>query len=121
LERISAGKERAVRRLGFPSLLPALLITSLSAVFASAASLAAPATGKIGVVFSPGLSSQAAVERVIAAGGAPIDMGRFGNIVIAWARSSDFQNRVDAEGAWLTFNPQGLGGCLRFALSPRRE
>ena len=95
------------------SFLPALLITLSSAVIAASASLAAPPTGKVGVVFSPGLSGEDAQRRVVMAGGLPVSAGAFDNIVIAWAETADFQSNIREEGAWLIFDPQGLGGCLR--------
>ncbi|MEZ5934324.1 MAG: hypothetical protein R3F54_20770 [Alphaproteobacteria bacterium] len=94
-------------------LLPALLITLSSAVLAGATSLGAPASGKVGIVFSPGLPEAEAVRRVVAAGGLPINVGAFENIVVAWAESPGFPSRVRDEGAWLVVDPQSLGGCLR--------
>ena len=105
--------EKTAHRVGLAPILPALLITLSSAAIAGAASLSAPASGKVGIVFYPGLSSEEVARRVISAGGLPIDVGTFENIVVAWADSPTFGRRVRNEGAWLTFDPQGLGGCLR--------
>lgn len=113
MEVAEKGVGRASYGISFTSILPALLITLSSAVIASAASLAAPASGKVGVIFSPGLSGEEATQRVVAAGGLPVDIGTFDNIVVAWVENPTFGERIEEEGAWLTFDPLGLGGCLR--------
>ena len=109
----SKDTKQAAPWLSLMPVLPALFIMFSSAVFAGAASIAAPANGKVGIVFAPGMSSEEAARRVIAAGGLPVDIGAFDNIVVAWAEGPTFARQVERQGAWLTFDPQGLGGCLR--------
>ncbi|MEM8952129.1 MAG: hypothetical protein AAGC99_22705 [Pseudomonadota bacterium] len=101
------------RRIRLSSFLPALLITLFSAALAGAASVGASENGKVGIIFPPGVSSEEGLRRVIAAGGLPIDVGAFDNIVIAWAESPAFQTLIKNEGAWFIVDPDGFGGCLR--------
>ncbi len=104
---------QSAHRRDVTPILPAIMITLASAMLAGTATLAAPESGKIGVVFAPGLASDEGVRRVISAGGLPIDVGLFDNIVVAWAESAAFQHRIQDEGAWFLIDPQGFGGCFR--------
>ena len=108
-----AGPERVSKGLDLRPFLPAVFMTLFSAALAGAASLRVPADGMVGIVFSPGLSSEEGIRRVVAAGGLPIDVGAFDNIMVAWAESPTFQSRIEDEGAWLVVDPRGFGGCLR--------
>ncbi len=93
-------------------MLPAVMITFFSSVIAVGASFAAPSTGKIGIMFSPGVSGEEAIRRTMRAGGSFVAPGAYENILVAWSQDTGFQQRIRQEGAWIVFDTRALGGCL---------
>ncbi|MET3924221.1 hypothetical protein [Devosia sp. 2618] len=67
-----------------------------------------PERGEIGVVFPPWVSQIEAFDAVIDAGGRLTAVGRFPNIVIAFALDGDFAQRVTARGALFVTAARGL-------------
>ena len=95
---------------GVLALLPAVLVTVVTAATAMAVLYAPPATGQVGVVFAPWVSETEAAGVVVAAGGKLANSSRFSNILVAVATDAGFHARVRAAGAWFTVSALGLCG-----------
>lgn len=93
-----------------PWLLPgALLAASLTAsVWLGLPS--APAGEPVAALFPPWWSPAERLSAAAAAGGAVLRSGPSG-LVVAQSSAPGFEARLRAAGAWLLFDPRGLGLC----------
>lgn len=69
---------------------------------------APPERGELAVIFPPWFSEIAAIESIMAAGGAIVGRGKFDNVIIAFASDSEFAGRVFEHGAWFLASARGL-------------
>lgn len=90
------------------AVLPALLLALASASIALAATLAAPRSGEMAVVFPPFTDELTAWSLVREAGGLIVGPTRATNIVVAYAPDDDFQNRMRQSGALFFVAAKGL-------------
>lgn len=67
-----------------------------------------PERGEIGVIFPPWVAQADALSAVLDAGGLIAGVGRFPNIVIAYAADGEFGPRVQQHGAWFVAAARGL-------------
>jgi hypothetical protein len=90
----------------------------LMAVVLRAAALAPEASGKVFVVFAPGVTQEQAFGAIAAAGGAPLRSLMGGLGWIAHDEAAGFVGRLEAGGALAAFSgaPGGLSlaGCFAF-------
>ncbi|KQT50102.1 hypothetical protein ASG52_08540 [Methylobacterium sp. Leaf456] len=63
----------------------------------------------VAAIFPPWWSSAERVAAAVAAGGAVLRAGP--GLVIAQSSAPGFEARLHAAGAWLLFDPRGLGLC----------
>lgn len=107
-----------VRALGgLGALLPAVLLLLLSTLAIGTTMLAAGAGSEhVAVVAPPWYGPAQTLELVGRAGGRIVDMGRFGNMVVAvvedGAARQAFLDALHREGAWLTLDAGSLKGCV---------
>lgn len=100
---------RAPRRSGSASYLPAILVTLIGAATVPLLALGPTEPGPFAVVFGPSTSAEAALRRVVRAGGEPIAPGPFANVIFA-AGDEGFRDAVTEAGAWLLLGAP-LAGC----------
>lgn len=93
-----------------PWLLPgALLVASLTA--SVWLGLPPPKPGEpLAAMFPPWWSRTDALAAAVEAGGAIVRIGP-SSLVVAHASAPDFEARLHAAGAWILFDPRGLGLC----------
>lgn len=98
----------------------AVLAASLIAMMAAvrAAALPPEASGKMLVVFQPGIAEDEIFARVVQAGGAPVRQTWLPFVWVVAADAPGFAGRIKAEGALgaygeLPFSPQ-LAGCFAY-------
>ncbi|HTM78150.1 MAG TPA: hypothetical protein VL133_11050 [Devosia sp.] len=75
-----------------------------------------PERGEVGVVFPPWTSQAEALGAVVAAGGKIAGVGRFANIVVAYALDDAFAQRVTQRGALFVAAAKGLCGPIEEVL-----
>jgi hypothetical protein len=66
----------------------------------------------VAVLFAPWISGDAALARVVAAGGVVVRPGAWRSILVAKSDAGDLPKRLYAAGAWAVIDPAALGGCL---------
>lgn len=94
-----------------PWLLPgALLAASLTASVWLGLPAATPGE-PVAAVFPPWWSQAESLSAAVAAGGAVIRAEGLPGLVIAQSPVAGFEARLHAAGAWLLFDPRGLGLC----------
>ena len=70
------------------------------------------ADGPVGVLYPPWTGGGDALTRAAAAGAHLMRPGRFAFVVLVRPTGAGFAGRAKAGGAWMTFDANGLGGCL---------
>lgn len=100
---------------GLRALAPALLLAVASASIGLGATMIAPTTGEMAVVFPPLTDELTAWALVAEAGGLMVAPTRLGNVVVAYAPDPQFQHRLRQLGALFFLAARGL--CSSRALS----
>jgi hypothetical protein len=97
---------------GYKPLLAAVLMIVVSAL-TMAALEASPRNGQdVAAIFPPWIDSGQAIERIAQAGGAVVRLGATDTILVVHSDSTDFPEKLRAQGAWLVVDPVAFGGCL---------
>ncbi|MBS7543566.1 hypothetical protein [Ancylobacter oerskovii] len=111
----SGRRERARAGAGAGQIWPALLLLVVSIPAIGLAALGAGAgTDHVAVVAPPWYGPAQTLALVDRAGGRFVDVGRYGNVVVATVGEGDRRMFLDAlsrEGAWLTLDAGSLAGC----------
>ena len=93
--------------------LPAIAFSVIAAIATFSATIAAPETGEMAVIFSPLTEETQAWATIRAAGAQIVAPTRISNIVVVQASHSDFQTRARALGALFFVKAEGLCAPLR--------
>jgi hypothetical protein len=94
-------------------IIPAVVLFFVILVFTVTASISAPETGRVAIVYPPWIGADDAVIRASRiASVAIVGSGTFGNIVIAELGDRTSRTGIYETGAWWMFDPSGLGGCF---------
>jgi hypothetical protein len=87
------------------------------------AALPGESSGRLWVVFPPGLDAEARLLAIVEADGRPI-VSRFGGLVwLADSETGNFVERLEAAGAWAAYAPEVFavlpqGGCFHISVHP---
>lgn len=90
------------------ALLPALGFSAIAALFSLGASMAPPERGEMAVAFPPFTNQAQAYAIVAEAGGHVVGPTKVPGMVVAYAGTSDFQDRARALGALFFTKASGL-------------
>lgn len=93
--------------------LPGIAFSLIAATATFSATMAAPDTGEMAVVFPPFTEETQAWASIRAAGAEIVAPTQIGNIVVVHARHTDFQTRARALGALFFVKAEGLCAPLR--------
>jgi len=93
--------------------LPAIAFSLIAAIATFSATMAAPESGEMAVVFPPFTAETEAWATIRAAGAQIVAPTRIGNIVVVHASKTDFQTRARALGALFFVKAEGLCAPLR--------
>ncbi len=93
-----------------PWLLPGALLAASLMASVWLGLPAAKAGERVAAIFPPWWSAAECLSAAVAAGGAVLRAGPSG-LVVAQSASPGFEARLHAAGAWLLFDPRGLGLC----------
>ncbi|GAB6843074.1 hypothetical protein HNR00_004708 [Methylorubrum rhodinum] len=94
-----------------PWLLPGALLAASLTASVWLGLPAAKAGEPVAAVFPPWWSPAESLSAAVAAGGAVLRAGRPPGLVVARSSVPGFETRLRAAGAWLLFDPRGLGLC----------
>lgn len=93
--------------------LPALALALFSASSIFAVTLASPPQGgQMAVIAPPWFDLGETAAIVVNAGGRMVEVGGFGNVLVAYSEDPGFSAALYRAGAWLVVDPARLRGCL---------